>query len=73
MFATTYRSCNLADLRSLLLVEVLDHVVAEEAHREVVVAPDDASEDRDACHCEEDVFDDLSSVHFLKIINFQII
>ena len=57
----------------MLRVDVLNHVVAQQSHGEVVVAADDACEDREASHGEEDVFNDLGSVHFLFSINFQII
>ena len=47
----------------MLRVDVLNHVVAQQSHGEVVVAADDACEDREASHGEEDVFNDLGSVH----------
>lgn len=59
----TYNFGELGDFFALLGADVLDHVVGEQAHGEVVVRPDAASEDRNARHREEDVLHDLGSVH----------
>ena len=76
----TYSAGNFADLISLALLvsNVLNHVVGEKAHCEVVVTADDASEHRHAGHSEENILHDLGSVHFVLLlclvqINFQII
>ena len=41
----TYCASSFGNLSSLLLPDVLDHVIAEESHGEVVVTADDACED----------------------------
>ena len=55
----TYSPGNFADLASLLLANVLDHIVGKESHCEVVVTADYTGEHTDACDGEEDVLHDL--------------
>ena len=73
----TYNFGDLGDFFALLCANVLDHVVREQAHGEVVVRPDAASEHRDASHCEENVLHNLGTVHsrhaFMFLSQFQII
>ena len=62
----TYSASSLADLGSRLVADIFDHVVAEEAHGEIIVTADHTSEDRDACHAEENMLNNLCSVHFYR-------
>jgi hypothetical protein len=49
------------------LLAILDHVVAEEASRKVVVRSDDACKARDAGNREKQIFSDFLSVfHYLN-------
>ena len=59
----TYSASSLADLGSLLGADILDHVVAEEAHGEIIVTADHTSEDRNTSHAEENILNNLGSVH----------
>ena len=62
----TYSASSLADLSSLLGADILDHVVAEEAHGEIIVTANHTSEDRDASHAEEKMLNNSCSVHFYR-------
>ena len=64
----TYSASSLADLGSLLGADILDHVVAEEAHGEIIVTADHAREDWNAGHREEQVLNNLLSVHFVLML-----
>ena len=59
----TYGASDLCDLGALLVSDIFDHVVGEQAHCKVVVAANHAREDRDASHCEENILHNLSAVH----------
>ena len=69
----TYSAGNFADLVSLalLVTNVLNHVVREKAHCEVVVTADDASKNRHAGDSEENILHDLGSVHFVLFVSFK--
>ena len=62
----TYSFSSLADLSSLLVADILDHVVTEEAHGEIIVTANHTSEDRDAGHAEEEILNNLLPVHFYR-------
>ena len=62
----TYSASSLADLGSLLTADILDHIVAEEAHGEIIVTADHTCEDRNTSHAEEYILDNLCSVHFYR-------
>ena len=63
----TYRFCGVADFAYWT---ILDHVIAKEPCREVVIGPDDAREARDAGNREKQVFNYFLSVesHYLNYL-----